>query len=125
MLVGDHDYRLALATRDAVRAAIVLATLRQGTASNSELRRATSWPGDSFRSLLRRMERAGLIVARPCTPRCWARASAPCDLATGDDDDDRQAAGHHDEQGNRDDGFHGGRTGGQSGRFPGLSTNRR
>ncbi|MGD9724713.1 MAG: hypothetical protein AB7U76_26045, partial [Pirellulales bacterium] len=75
--------RIAIAARDAVRAVIVLATLAEGPGNNAELRRATGHPGDSFRSLLRRMERAGLIVARPCTPRRWTRVSAPCYLATG------------------------------------------
>lgn len=82
MPYADHADRIALAARDGIRAAAVLAILAQSTACNAELRRATGWPGDSFRSLLRRMERAGLIVVilsasparQPHRPRRWARA---------------------------------------------------
>ena len=68
---------VAIAVRDACRATIILARLAEGSATNAELRRAAGYPGDSFRSLLRRMERHGLIVAIPGLHRRWALA-VPC-----------------------------------------------
>lgn len=65
--------RVALAARDTCRAVIVLATLADGPATNAELRRAAGWPGDSFRSLLRRMAREGLIERAPS--RRWRRTA--------------------------------------------------
>ena len=57
MQAGSRDYLAALAARDVCRAILVLTCLAEGPATNAELRRVTGWPGDSFRSLLRRMER--------------------------------------------------------------------
>ena len=63
----------ALAARDVCHAVIVLDRLALGTATNGELRRLSRWPGDSFRSLLRWMERQGLIERRPGR---WALANS-------------------------------------------------
>jgi hypothetical protein len=65
-----------LATRDVCRAVVVLDRLAVGSATTPELRRAAGHPGDSFRSLLRRMQRAGLIacIATPGRPCRWSLA---------------------------------------------------
>lgn len=71
---ADRAERIAIAARDTCRALIVLATLADGPATNDALRKATGHPGDSFRSLLRRMARAGLIEALPGERVRWALA---------------------------------------------------
>ncbi|MFO1160936.1 MAG: hypothetical protein U1E60_19000 [Reyranellaceae bacterium] len=70
----DRAELVAIAARDVCRAIIVLDRLAEGPATNDELRKAAGWPGDSFRSLLRRMARDGMIEAAPS--RRWRRPAA-------------------------------------------------
>ncbi|MGD9894850.1 MAG: hypothetical protein AB7U18_26505 [Dehalococcoidia bacterium] len=73
---AERALLIALAVRDVCRAVLVLDRLGAGSATTPELRRATGWPGDSFRSLLRRMRREGLIdcFATPGRPCRWSLA---------------------------------------------------
>lgn len=74
--------RVAIAARDTCWALIVLATLADGPATSAELRRAAGFPGDSFRSLLRRMARAGLIEREA---HRWRRVSKMQICVLGDE----------------------------------------
>lgn len=69
-----------MASRDACRAGIVLATLADGPATNADLRRATGASGRLVPLIASGgLRDRGLIVALPGERTRWALASTGCD----------------------------------------------